>query len=68
VGANLGRRARGEHAPKIQHRDLVADVEDQVGMMFDQQYGGAAPADRLDQRPQAFDLVAGQTRGRLVEQ
>ena len=37
-------------------------------MMFYQQYGGATPADRLDQRTQTFDLVAGQTRGRLVEQ
>ena len=42
VNADLGRRAGGQFAAEIEHGDLVADVEDQIGMMFDQQHARAA--------------------------
>ena len=42
VNANLGRGAGGQRAPEIEHGDLIADVEDQVGMVLDQQHAGAA--------------------------
>src|SRR5450631_3003243 len=53
VRADLGRRAGGQHFPQIEHGHAIADVEDQIGMMFDQQHAGARPADRLDQRAEA---------------
>src|SRR5712664_1200391 len=68
VDANLGRRSGGQRVAEIEHGDLIADVEDQVGMMLHQQHAGSAPADRLDQRGQLFDFVAGKPGRGFVEQ
>src|SRR5712671_5251242 len=68
VNPNLRRRSGGQRAAEIEHGDLIANVEDQVGMVLDQQDAGTATADRLDQRGQALDLVAGESGGGLVEQ
>jgi len=68
VNANLGRGAGGKCTPEIEHGDLMADVEDQVGMVLDQQHTGAAGADRLDQPGQPLDLVIGKAGGGLIQQ
>src|SRR6185436_135619 len=68
VNANLSRGAGGKRTPEIEHGDLMADVEDQVGMVLDQQHAGAAGADRLDQPGQSLDLVVGKAGGGFVEQ
>src|SRR5271156_1837980 len=57
VCADLGGGSSGEFAAEIQHGDAVADVEDQVRMMLDQQDAAAGLPDRLDERPKARDLV-----------
>ena len=44
--ADLRGRPGGQNAAEIEHRDLIADIEDEVGMMLDQQQTGAAAADR----------------------
>ena len=65
--ADLGRRAGRQHLAEIEHGHAVADVEDQVGMMLDQQHAGAGAADRLDQRAEPPDLLGRQAGRRLVE-
>src|SRR5450759_4646162 len=68
VHTDFGRRPRGEHAPKVQYRDMVADVEDQVGMMLNQHHTNAAPDDLLYELSEPLDFVRCQTRRWLVEQ
>src|SRR5450631_4326039 len=36
--ADLGRRAGGQHFSEIAHGHAIADIEDQIGMMLDQQH------------------------------
>ena len=67
VGADFSRRAGGQLLAEIEHRHAIADVEDQVGMMLDQQHASALAADRLDQRTEPLDLLGRQAGGRLVE-
>jgi hypothetical protein len=53
VRADFGRGAGGEFLAEVQHRHVVADVDDQVGMVLYQQHASAA-ADRFadgDRRP-----------------
>src|SRR5260370_33045483 len=47
---DLLRRPRRQHLAEIEHGHAIADVEDQVGMVLDQQHRGAGAADPLDQR------------------
>src|SRR5271169_1696544 len=68
VCADLGGGSSGEFAAEIQHGDAVADVEDQVRMMLDQQDAAAGLPDRLDERPKARDLVGGEAGRRFVEE
>ena len=58
----------GQLAAQVQHGHMIADVEDQVGMVLDQQHAGAALADLLDQLAQPPDLVGRQAGRRLVQQ
>src|SRR3954447_22019720 len=68
MGTDLGRRPGGELAPEIEHGDAVADVEDEVGVVLDEQDAGAPRRDRLHRRAEPLDL-AGREPGRgLVEQ
>src|SRR5262249_38942950 len=66
VRADSGGRAGGQRLAEIEHGDVVADVENQVGMMLDQQHAGAGPRNRLDQRAEPLDLVDRQAGCRLV--
>src|SRR5580693_933641 len=68
VCADLRGRSSGEFAAEIQHGDAVADVEDQVRMMLDQQDAAASLSDRLDENPEARDLVGGEAGRRFVEE
>src|SRR5271154_769615 len=68
VCADLGGRPSGKFAAEIQNGDAVADVEDQVRMMLDQQDAATGPPNRLDERPEARDLVGGEAGGGFVEE
>ena len=47
---------------------MVANVKNQVGVMFDQQHAGALMADRLDQGAQSKNFVGGQAGRGFVQQ
>jgi hypothetical protein len=68
VNADLGWRARSQDAPEIEDGDVVANAEDQIGMMLDQEHAGALAADLHDQAAQMVDLDRRQTRRGFVEQ
>src|ERR1700722_1600501 len=68
VCADLRGRSSGEFAAEIQHGDAVADVEDQIRMMLDEQDAAAGLPDRLDERTEARDLVGGEAGRRFVEE
>jgi len=44
MGADLFRRAGGQHLAEIEHGDAIADVEDEIGVMLDQKNAGASAA------------------------
>src|SRR5271165_7614283 len=66
--ADLGGRSSGKFAAEIQHGDAVSDLEDQVRMMLDQQDPAAGLLDRLDERPEARDLIGREAGGWFVEE
>src|SRR6185437_16263924 len=63
--ADVGGGAGGELAAEVEHRDVVADVEDQVRVVLDQQDAGAARGNGGDQLAQAAVLVGRQAGGGL---
>ena len=67
MGADFGRGPRRQHATEIEHGDVVADVEDEVGVMLHQQHAGAGLRDRQEQRGEPPDLLGLQSSRRLVE-
>ena len=53
-------------APVAHHRDALAEREDLVEAVRDEEHRGALGAQRLDDAEEAVDLGRGQRRGRLV--
>ncbi len=69
IGPDLLRCPFGDLPTEVEHRDAVADAEDQRNVMLDQQNGGVAPlGDPPDDRPDLGALMGVQTGGRLVEE
>src|ERR1700755_994653 len=66
--ADFGRSSRRQYLAEIEHGDAMADVEDQVGMMFDHQHARAGLRDRQNERTEASDLLRRESGRRLVEQ
>src|SRR5580704_19187835 len=67
VRPDLRRRARRQNLAEIEHRHAITNVEDQVGMVLDQQHRRALPADGDDQGAEPPDFVGRQAGRRLVE-
>jgi hypothetical protein len=57
MGADFGWGSGRQHLAEIEHGDVVADVEDQIGMMLHQWHAGAGLSDRQEQRAEPPDLL-----------
>ena len=66
-GRELARRCRDHEAAVAEDRRLVAQLEDLVEAVADEQDRDAAVAQPADDREQALDLVERQRRRRLIE-
>ena len=66
--AHFGRRPVLDHPPDVERRDAVADAEDEIGVVLDQQHADARIADGAQQPAEMLDLRSGQATGRFVEQ
>ena len=66
-GGQVARGGGHDVAPVAEHRRAVAQLEDLVEAVADEQDRDAAVAQPADDAEQPLDLVGGQRRGRLVE-
>ncbi len=66
--SDLRGRPGRKFTTKIQHGDAVADVEDQVHVVLDQQDPTAGRYDLLDERPKAGYLIGREAGGWFVEE
>jgi hypothetical protein len=58
VGADFRGRPGGKFAAEIEHGDAVANIEDQIRVVLDQEDAVASLPDRPDERPEAHDYPA----------
>src|SRR5215510_5582522 len=66
--ADIGRSSGRELLAEIEHGDVMADVEDQVGMVLHQEHAGAGLGDLDEERAEPPYLLGREAGGRLVEQ
>ena len=66
-GVVLARGSRRDRPAVAEHRDVVGEGRDLVEQVGDVDDGGAAVRDRAHDAVQRLELVAGEHRGRLVE-
>jgi hypothetical protein len=67
VVADLSRGAGGDDAAEVEHHDPVADLHDEVHVVFDEDHRHPL-AHAADQVAELAHLLAGEPRRRLVEQ
>ena len=66
--ADFGRSSGRQYLAKVEHGDVMADVEDQIGVMFHYKHAGTGPRDRQDERAKPLDLLGRKSGRRLVKQ
>src|ERR1700732_1434054 len=66
--ADFGRGPGRQRPAEIEHGDVVADGEDQIGMMFHQQHADAGPGNRQERPAEPPALLRRKSGRRLVEQ
>ena len=65
----VGRRAVGDRAPEVEHRDLVAQPHHEPHVVLDEHHRQVVGvAELAHERHQLVDLAVGEAGGRLVEQ
>jgi hypothetical protein len=66
--SDFGWRSSRKQSTEIKDCDVVADVEDQIGMMLNHEHAGARLSDCQEQSAKALDLLRREAGCWLVKQ